>query len=98
MLQAGRHCLGLRNLDGGNPQAQCATGERRCVGGDGHGRGLARGSDRPVLPKVTQPASPDCDAESEEAQEHANRSSLALYAVAADQQQRSAAKLRESTS
>ncbi len=35
----GRYCLGLRDLDGGNPQGQCAAGGRRGVRGHGYGLG-----------------------------------------------------------
>ena len=54
------YCLGLYNLDGRNPQRQCATGGRRSVRGHGYGLGQACRSDRPGLQKVNQPAgSPD---------------------------------------
>jgi hypothetical protein len=33
------HCLGLHDVDGGNPQRQCATGGRRGLRGYGHGLG-----------------------------------------------------------
>ena len=47
MLQAGVILSGLRDLDGGNPQGQCAAGGRRGLRGHGHGLGQTRRPDRP---------------------------------------------------
>ena len=52
MLQAGVDLLGLRDLDGGNPQGQCATGGRRGLRSHGHGLGQACWPDRPGLRKI----------------------------------------------
>jgi hypothetical protein len=48
----GRHRLRLRDLDGGNPQRQCAIGSQRGLRGYGHAVGKTRGADRPGLRKV----------------------------------------------
>ena len=48
-----RHSLRLRDLDGGNPQGQRATGGRRGLRGHGHALGQARRPDRPGLREVT---------------------------------------------
>jgi len=56
----GRYCLGLRDLDGGNPQGQCATGGRRGARGHAYGLGLSSSARAPRLTESNQPArSPD---------------------------------------
>ena len=53
-----RHRLGLRDLDGGNPQGQCAAGGRRGLRSHGHGLGQASRPDRPRLRKIDDRGTP----------------------------------------